>query len=355
MPEQPPAKLPHLVLQDTSKHVDFTAHSSGGGRPLVVPDLPRQQHGQALQTQLEALKPVAVESVRVQEQQQLTSGLGLQIQFTGQPDFELAFESLANEPKRIELLSVHREGDHTFANVFVPDGQLAHFERYVTEYLAEKKDKNGNARDHRTLLNTIESIRAAELRALWTDDAALLPADPATPFWWEVWLPVRGQRDAVVDDFKKVATLAQCTVSDKQVNFPERTVLLMYGSQQQFSQSVLTLNCVAELRRAKETAEFFDGMNADEQREWADELLQRAQFKAPDDTVPRICLLDSGVNRGHPLLEPLVGIADLHTVEPAWGVDDIANHGTGQAGLSGYGDLTEALASQALIEIPHRL
>jgi hypothetical protein len=355
MPEKPPAKRPHLVLQDTSKAVDFTAHSSGGGGTLVVPDLPRQQHGQALQTQLEALKPVAVDAVRAQEEQQLASGLGLQIQFTGQPNVELAFESLANEPKKIELLSVHREGNHTFANVFVPDGQLAHFEKYVTEYLADKKDKNGNARDHRTLLNTIESIRAAELRALWTDDPALLPADSAIPFWWEVWLPVRGQRELVVEDFKKLAALTQCAVSDKQVNFPERTVLLMYGSEQQFSQSVMMLNCVAELRQAKETAEFFDAMDAAEQQGWVNELLQRAQFSAPDDAIPRVCLLDSGVNRGHPLLEPLLEAADLHTVDPAWGLDDVVNHGTGQAGLSGYGDLTEALASQAPFEIPHRL
>jgi hypothetical protein len=355
MPEQPPAKRPHLVLQDTSKPVDFTAHSPGGGRRTAVPDLPRQQHGSGLQTQLEALEPIAAEAKRVQEQQQLASGLGLQIEFAGQPDVELAFESLANETKKIELLSVRQEGEHTFANVFVPDGQLVHFEKYIAEYLEEKKDKNGNARDHRALLNTIESIRAAELRALWTDDPELLPDDPATPFWWEVWLPVRGQREAVVEDFRKLATLAQCTVNDKRVNFPERTVLLMYGSQQQFSRSVMALNCVAELRYAKETAEFFDGMAAAEQREWVDNLLERAQFKAPDDTVPRICLLDSGVNRGHPLLEPLLEAADLHTVEPAWGVDDRANHGTGQAGLSGYGDLTAALASDAPIEIGHRL
>lgn len=355
MPDQPPAKRPHLVLQDTSKAVNFTAHSSGGGKSTAVPDLPRQQHGLTLRNQLEALKLVAVEAVRAQEQRQLESGLGLQIQFMGQPDVELAFESLANEPKRIELLSVRQEGDHTFANVFVPDGQLAHFEKYVTEYLAEKKDKNGNARDHRALLNTIKAIRAAELRALWTDDLALLPADPAMPFWWEVWLPVRGQRQAVVEDFKKLAALAECIVSDKQVKFPERTVMLMYGSQEQFSRSVMTLNCVAELRYAKETAEFFDGMDATEQQTWADELLQRTHFSASGDAVPRVCLLDSGVNRGHVLLKPLMEAADLHTVEPAWGVDDTADHGTGQAGLSGYGDLTEVLASNTPIEISHRL
>lgn len=353
MPDQPADKRPHLVLQDTSKAIGFTAHSAGGGGPRGVPDLPRQQHGQALRAQIEALKPTSTEVVRIQTQQGLESGFGLQIQFTSQPDVELAFESLANETQRIELLSVRQEGEHTYANVFVPDGKLMHFEKRVTEYLEQKKDKNGKALDHRALLNTIASIRAAELRALWTDDPALLPDDVAVPFWWEVWLPTRGQRQIVVEDFKKLARLAECVVNDKQVDFPERTVLLMYGSQQQFSRSVMILNCVAELRYAKETAEFFDGMTAVEQQEWSDELLQRIQMSEGD--VPRICFLDTGINRGHPLLAPLMDTADLHTVEPAWGVDDTANHGTGLAGLAGYGDLKDALASTGPIEIAHRI
>jgi hypothetical protein len=357
MPDQLQAKRPHFILRDTSQAVEFKAHSAGGGSTRSVPTLPRQQHGASLRDQVENLKPAAAEAVQGQRDLQLESGLGLQIQFSSQPDVELAFESLANETRNIELLSVRREGNQTFANVFVPDGKLAHFEKYISDYLEEKKDSRGQARDHRKLLDAIESIRTAEIRALWTDAPELLPDDLATAFWWEVWLPVRGagQRQVVVEDFKKLAQLAECVVSDKQVNFPERTVLLMYGSQQQFSRSVMTLNCVAELRYAKETAEFFDGMGISEQREWADDLLRRAQLRPSGDTAPRVCLLDSGVTRAHPLLEPLMDASDLHTVEPAWGVDDEANHGTGLAGLAAYGDLTDALASADSINVPHRL
>jgi hypothetical protein len=82
---------------------------------------------------------------------------------------------------------------------------------------------------------------------MWTDDLALLPQNPAEAFWWEVWLPVRGDRNSVVADFRKLATLAECQVSEHQINFPERTVVLMYGSSS--LSSVMTLNCVANFVR----------------------------------------------------------------------------------------------------------
>ena len=355
MPDQPNDKRQHFVLKNTSQAKPFTAHSVSGRATAPLPDLPRVQHGAALRAQLQALRPIAATAVAAQKEHDLESGLGLQIHFVSQPGIELAFESLANDNKKIELLSVRTDGDSTYANVFVPDGQLDHFEKCIVDYIAEKRKANGHAADHAKLINTIASIRAAELRALWTDDSELLPQAEDEPFWWEVWLSVRGQRDAVVADFRKLAALANCVVSEHQANFPERTVVLMHGSRQQFSHSVMMLNGVAELRRAKDTAEFFDGMARDGQQDWLDDMLARLTVAVDSDSTPRVCLLDTGVNRGHPLLAPLLDVLDLHTVKPAWGTDDQHGHGTGLAGLAGYGDLVEALASTAPMAVSHRL
>jgi hypothetical protein len=355
MPEKREHQRSHLILQQTSEPKAYKAHQANGGMKPVVPNLSRQQHGAALQAQLHALRPVADLAKAFQEKADVESGLGLQIQFVGQPDVEMAFQSLADERQKIELLSIRQEGDQTIANVFVPDGKLEHFEKVVVEYLQEKKDKNGTPRDHRNLLNTIESIRSAELEALWTDDSELLPKDKAEEFWWEVWLPVRGSREAVVSDFKKIVELSGCEVSEARANFPERTVLLMRGSQRQLSRSVLGLNCVAEFRRAKETADSFDDLADDEQIEWLDELIERTDFAPALRNVPRICLLDSGVNRAHPLISPLMKEADTHSVNPAWGRHDDENHGTGMAALAAYGDLTDCLTSVERISIQHRL
>lgn len=360
MPEQSQDKRPHLVLTNTSKAQSFTARSAGGGGSPEVPKPDRALHGAGLHAQLQALRPIAQQAVAVQKEHELQSGLGLQIQFIGMPNVELAFESLGDERNRdpgqqIEVLSVRAEGDTMVANVYVPDGKLDHFEKYVAEYLAAKTNKNNDLIDHGALLNAISSIRSAEIRALWTDEPELLPQDVTEQFWWEVWLPVRGQRDEVVEDFGKLAALAGCRVSPHQINFPERTVVLMLGSQQQFSTSVMTLNCVAELRRAKETAEFFDGMTPPEQQHWVDETLVRLKVAPDDDATPRVCLLDTGVNRGHPLLAPFLATSDLHTVDPAWGVDDNANHGSGLAGLVALGDLSDALETDDPIVVRHRL
>ena len=360
MTDQTHDKRPHLVLTNTSKPQSFTAPSPGGGGAPKAPKLDRTQHGAALQAQLLALKPVAKQVVEVQTEHGLQSGLGLQIQFVGFQDVELAFESLGNERSRdpwmqIEVLSVKTEDNTTYANVFVPDGKLAHFEKYIEDYMAERKKVNGDANDHGALINTIASIRLASLRARWDDDPNLLPDDLQHQFWWEVWLPVRGRRNDVVEDFRKLAALAECQVSEHQINFPERTVVLMYGSQQQFAQSVMILNCVAELRRAKETAEFFDGMTPPEQQELVDKTLATLTLPPDADATPRVCLLDSGVNRGHPLLAPLIGSDDLHTVNPAWGTNDTANHGSGLAGIAAFGDLVDTLASNEPMLLAHRL
>ena len=346
-------KRPHLVLHNTSEAFAYTAHSPGGGSSTTLPARERQGHGQALQGQLRALRPLMEQAARAQQERGMESGIGLQIEFEGQPDVELAFQSLGNETKHIELLSVRKAGAITYANVFVPEGKLEHFENYVAEYLADRKGAAGQSLDHKALLHTIASIRRAELRALWTDDPALLPEDASTMFWWEVWLPVRNDRQTVVEDFRKLAQSAGCEVSEPQANFPERTVVMMFGSEAQLSQSVMLLNCVAELRKAKDTAEFFDGMEVQEQGAWMNDMLEHVVW--PQAGAPHVCMLDSGVNRGHPMLAQLLDAPDLHTVNPAWGFDDTANHGTGLAGLAAYGDLTVAVGQEAPVSVTHRL
>jgi len=344
----------HFILEGVTEAEAYRSPQQGGGRP-AVPERDRAGHGGALRGQLEALRTDAAAAREAQQAVGLEEGLGLQVEFESFPDIELAFESLARERSGIELLNVRHEGDRTHATVFVPDGKLDHFEGLVRDYLEEKRDKIGRPRDHKRLLNAIRAIRAAGLRELWTDRIEVFPSPDEGPFWWEVWLPVRGNRQATVDTFRGRAEAQEMRVAPGELAFPERTVLLTYATFEQMQRSMLTLNSIAELRRAKETAEFFDSLPPVEQAEWVDDLLNRTTFPDQGDEVPHVCLLDTGVNRGHPLLAPALDAGDLHTVEPGWGRDDADGHGTEMAGVALAGNLTALLAGNGPVELGHRL
>lgn len=346
-------KRKHFILSGAAEAEQFRSAGRGGGGS-EIPERNRNQHGGALLGQVQRLVPIMEDARRVQVEAGLDAGFGLRVTFESFPDIELAFDKLARERSDIELLNVRRDEERTFATVFVPDGKLAVFEGLIRAYLDKARDTTKGPKNS-ALLNTIAEIRAATLNELWTDDPAAMPRDDNKAFWWEVWLPVRDDRAAVTGEFKHLATGLDFVVADGELQFPERTVLLVYGSAVQMKKSVLTLNSIAELRRAKDTAEFFDALTPEEQHEWLEELLARVTVPGPSNQVPHVCLFDTGVNHGHPLLAPGLDGNDLHTIEPGWGVDDSDGHGTAMAGLALIGNLTEALASQAPISVGYRL
>ena len=344
----------HFILSGVTEVEQYRSPQEGGSRP-EVPERNRQQHATALLQQLGRLRSDADAAREAQHSAGIDEGIGLRIEFKSFPDIELAFESLARERSGIELLNVRHNDDRTYATVFVPDGKLTHFERLIQDYLEEKHDSIGRPRDNERLINTIGEIRAASLRALWTDTEDAFPTEGEGIIWWQVWLPVRQDKSTVVDTFRALAEAQQMRVAPGTLSFPERTVLLVYASVEQMQRSMLTLNSIAELRRAKETAEFFDSQPPEEQREWVDDLLARASFVEDSSDVTHVCLLDTGVSRGHPLLASALDANDLHTVEPAWGIADNDGHGTEMAGLALTGDLTGLLAGDDPVDITHRL
>ncbi|WP_322994869.1 S8 family peptidase [Castellaniella sp.] len=353
MAEREPNNHPHFIFQNSAQTESFTSPATGGGGKQV-PDRNRDAHGSALLGKLQQLKPVLAEAVEQQRQAGIDEGIGLQIEFESFPDVELAFESLARERSGIELRNVRQDEEKTFATVFVPDGKLELFEKLITAYLDSSKDKKSGPA-HSKLLNAISEIRAATLQALWTDSPGSMPTADEERLWWEVWLPTRGDRQGVVNQFKEMAASLNFRIAPGELYFPERSILLIYGSVGQMKRSMLTLNSIAELRRAKETADFFDALPPEEQPHWIDELNDRLTLPADGEEVPYVCLFDSGVNNGHALLQQAIANADKHSVEPAWGIDDSEGHGTEMAGLALFGNLTDVLATSAPVSVSHRL
>lgn len=352
MTEHNAGQRPHFHFKGTGKPERFQSTASATRDPKY-PARDRRGHATTLLTQLGRARELMTQAVASQRLAGQERGFGLQLEFISEPGFELAFEGLARGPQKIELLNVrYDEATKTnFATVFVPDGKLSAFENLVNQYL-ESNTKKGLPRNT-LLLNPILEIRIATFDALWTDDPAMLPAKDTEEIWWEFWLPARDDQAAVIQRFKTVAGALGFKTSEHLLTFPERSVINVFGSKATIMASMALLNEVAEIRRAKETAEFFDALPPVEQAAWAEELAGRVT--GAGDSKLRVCLLDTGVNPGHPLLSAHIDMADLHSVDAAWGVDDNVGHGTGLAGVALYGDLVGPLSSGGPVSVAHRV
>jgi subtilase family protein len=301
------------------------------------------------------VEPVAAQRVADQKAEGVDGGHGIYLQFESAPGFDLKFESLDFAPSGIELCAVRSLPNNlTQATVFVPDGKLAFFLKRITAYRDEdtKPNEDGETRPkNEDLVASISNIRIAALEALWTDQSELFPgADQDAT--WEVWLRRTGKIDHLAR-LREHAAKFNLTVGEQVIAFIDRTIVLVHGKGRDLARSIDILGVIAELRLAKTTADFFTGMTAVEQQAWVDDLVKRTEPAA--DGAPYLCLFDTGLNRGHPLIGPAAAEGDLHSYKPQWGVDDRYRHGTPMAGLAVYGDLAMALGGGQKIKLSHRL
>jgi len=333
-------QLPHLLVNNTASPTSYTRPPRAVNSVSGVPQRDRKAHADHLLKQLETI-----------EQQTATDEAtnGIYLTFEVVPSSEFHFQSLEYQKNGIELCAVNDKNGKTFATVFVPDGKLPHFFSKITQYQNEDSPSGKHPKNH-ILVASISEIKLAALEALWTDTLAFPETEQA--IWWEVWLRRSAKADYLML-LRYHAKNLEMRVSEESIDFLDRTVVLVYATKQQLTQSIYVLGVIAELRAAKDKADFYTAMNALEQSAWINEAVQGLQI--PADNCPRVCILDTGVNALHPLLKPVADMTDMHTYNPAWGTDDRRGHGTNMAGLAMYGDLTQVLSSSQTIALTHRL
>lgn len=349
-----PRSRRHLIVPTAATAEAYSPHDRSI-RPVRAPSPPdRKVHAAKLTAELRAAD-------EVRKQRREAAGIavrgeegGLYVEFTSPPGVTLKAESLENTRAGIQLVALaeHATADAEkvvqSATVFVPEGQLAHFFGRIEEYTT-KMTPNGEP-SHREMIDRIAAIRLASLAALWTDDEDLFPAEDVA-VWWEVWL--RRSDENELNRFREFAAFAGIVVGERHLAFADRLVALAHGTARQLAGALDVVPDLAELRQAKAAASFFDALPAREQAEWVADLVARTS--GPPDDAPAVCILDTGINRGHPLLSASLAASDLHTYDPKWGTDDRHGHGTGMAGLALYGDFRRWLAERVPIQLYHRL
>ncbi|MGK0173912.1 MAG: hypothetical protein ACI9AT_000274 [Ulvibacter sp.] len=407
-------KLPHIRISKPVDSIGFTTSKSGGGE-AHYPKRPRGRHGALIKEKLEAAwaesksEKVAIHSVRT----------GTYIEFQSSPDFDIKIKSLEDLNQGIRLCNVREEkakqadGSELttkYITVYVPNDKKNWLAKKVDSYLEQDKgayfklpkfsqfenirkemkigksgikEENGDlvvyitankqegffkaAEQHvegideyqvpiervpknNELVNGIEELRTALLvESFWTDDKRLIPTSQQE--WCEVWL--RGDDEAVITKFDDLLKSKNIESKVGYIKFPERFVKIIHAAENQLSDITKNSDDIAEYRRAKTTAEFLLSQNPAEQSKWVDSLVERVSVDNSSNVS--VCILDTGVNNGHPLLDPVLLDEDCQTFDPTWGTHDHHSHGTLMAGLAAYGDLQSKLESSDSIKLGHIL
>lgn len=360
-------RLTHILLPDHPEITPFITTKSGG-KNKHIPNRDRLSHSAFIKQQLDAAWAEAED-----DDKQVVYHIarrGIYLEFKGEQGFDLVTRSLESRRARdpddwIKLLNIRKEPvpvdvsktdetgkpETTYATVFIPHSKKNFFYNRIQKY-ANEINKRSKRPKHYKLINSISNLRKAlDIDSFWQDDKTLIPDN--TPQWCEIWLS--SNSDEVISRFNNLLNRLQLQTKTGIIQFPERTVKVVLANRDDLALLSRLSDDIAEYRLAKSTAEFWTNLQNKEQAEWVESLLERTRFeKIPEVAV---CILDTGINNGHPLLSPILSDDDCHAVHSNWGIHDHHKHGHGtlMAGTAVYGDLGEVLSGTELVRIKHCL
>ncbi|WP_201724161.1 S8 family peptidase, partial [Bradyrhizobium centrolobii] len=243
------------------------------------------------------------------------------------------------------------EASRTTIALHVPDHARPVLEQIINDYLTGPLTGRRQNPPNKAKVEAIENIRAARIATLWTD-ARPVPEDAQAQMWWALWC-YRDKEAAIEDVCARLEVRAGD--KDRRLYFHEVVVVPVLANRATIELMMFATDAIAELRIANDSPTFFtDDVRGDEQA-WVDGLAERVIW--PGNEAPAVCVLDTGINRGHALIEPALGVNDSYAIDADWGVDDhdADGHGTAMAGLALHGDLTAALADTEERPLSHRL
>jgi len=340
---------PHILLKDPPETRPFKGRGWGEN---IIPTRNRRSHSNYLNGKF-------AQAWTESESEHLAyhiSRSGIYLEFKGEEGYDLVTKSLENLGEKIRLLNIREDKDNaaTYATVYIPNLKKGYFLNRLGDYSNPDKDTIKGNPKHNDLVSSISEITKAMLKSFWTDDPLLIPDE--TEKWCEVWLRIIDAEDEtqeIINRFDELLNGLEIETKDGVIFFPERAVKVIRANRSQLEHLIRLSDEIAEFRHAKETTDFWIEMASKEQTDWVKDLLKRLRVD-PDSNIA-ICILDTGVNNGHPLISPFLKDEDCQSVKPEWGVDDHDEHGTLMAGVTAYGDLIDCLQNRRTIQIRHLL
>lgn len=347
-------KYDHIIIPETVKN-SIIYSVSAQSHKLKLPKCDRKTHAEYLTRRFEAIKNDKLkQQIKVKS---LPSINGTYLEFKGFLGYDLKTQSLENIRAGIRLLNVRyekakNEETQIYATVYVPYGKENVFLKKLQDYATKENDKGKPKNDE--LFRSIQDVSLAFLDSLWTDNKRDFPSENND--WYEVWLRISNPEERNAEHNKFIEILRSLNISFKEnsvLEFPERSVFFVYANNESLSNLLLYSEQLAEFRCGRELTSFLLNERTFEQELWVEDLVNRLEVDKTDSVV---CVLDSGVNNGHPLLNPIIQDEFCSSVIGHGSADrKMYGHGTQMCGTVIYGDLSYFLANNQKIKINHQV
>ncbi|HBA7696964.1 TPA: S8 family peptidase, partial [Escherichia coli] len=160
----------------------------------------------------------------------------------------------------------------------------------------------------------------------------------------ELWLDSSDiELEILLNKFEQLCGQLGITVKQGTLSFKDRVVKIVCASMHQLMLLQQMTEIISEVRPSKAVSVDFLDLKPAEAFQWVNGITYRKL-----NTLIPICILDTGINSQHPLLNTFVNENALVVAEPQWANSDLKGHGTGIAGLALFGDLKFAIQSKEL-------
>lgn len=320
-----------------------TFQPPGGGstkRPFPVQD--RVAHAGRLRGDLATLRSTIARTTELQTEMGVPAARrGQVVAATGRVGNDINVGSGRVDSRTRAVFTVQRrrpqsQRSRDQATFFVTDRALEGMLDRLDKYEDWDDEQPGDRRPTDFwFFESIESLRAATLEDFWNDVYANFPRGGASAEW-EVWT-----RRSLDEAFTR--SLAQLDLETRGgvTSFVDTEVRNVVATPRQLRRLIAASAAVVELRGAS-AFEAGDGEPTTRNRSASiDDLAERIRPAGPD--APLVTLLDTGVNRAHPLLADSLPASRCHTASSDWDRFDADGHGTKMAGIALFGDLREVM------------
>lgn len=330
--------LQHILLARASRNIGYKGTGRGNFRRFERTVNQRRTHGTQLSENLTRILPSENSKEYIIPEE---SGVYLEIE--SEQGFSLAIESLDTNFCRLCNVHDYEDGSQS-VTVFVPNDKRTPFLSRLEKYLLQS-----NARSSNRLFDNIANIRLVDLQDFWTSRAESYPEKDSV-VWWEVWLSRKSTNRREVEEFQEFCRSRSLVTSTANIQFELYTVIAVKAKESDLAESITLVSCLSELRKIADTSSFILQQSPYDQAEWMKDIISRTEFDI--DQNVSVLVLDHGINYTHPLLQHGIDSSYCFAWNTDWPMyDNHHQHGTMQAGVIFYGDISNHLLSDTTIKI----